>query len=233
MNYTRAAVAGPFDIDKATLEGMITRVLAAPRPASPPHPRLFTDHGVRWAVRIEPAQAGRTAPFRVGTPLDCQSLMKPFLLTLTLVSERSTPRPESPDFSAHGRWTLSVARRRRNRHDSLDDATIRQSPDELRIETTTNGVTEAQTYRTWQLDRPMSAQIVRRFAGRAPHSSRPSTKRSTGRRSRSPKTDLSPQGEMLVETTLVVHHGYEVTSGTVEEQAKNYATAKNVFVRMR
>jgi hypothetical protein len=31
-----AAVAGPFDIDKTALEGMITRVLASATPSSPP-----------------------------------------------------------------------------------------------------------------------------------------------------------------------------------------------------
>jgi hypothetical protein len=142
---------------------------------------------------------------------------------------------DSPNFT--GTWHMDAGRSEAAAQETPIHSmvvTIRQSADELQIETTTNGVAETNTYRT-NAARPTDND------GRRPTFRWDGSKLITTLYKEIGKQmiditetrSLNPAGEMMVETTLVVQHGYEGTSRNTGDQPKNYATAKNVFVKTR
>ena len=166
--------------------------------------------------------------------------MKHFLYTFCFVilALGGIGAQSAPDFS--GTWTMDLSRSEAAAQGSpIGPVTvsIRQSSDEVHIETTRNGNTQTVKY--------------------LPAASKPSTPDGTGGAFRweGPKlitslvTDINKQAvtveeirtlnpagtEMTVQVTLVVQHGYQSfgSSAVQSKTAPNTATGTNVFVRAR
>jgi len=112
---------------------------------------------------------------------------------------------------------------------------IRQTPDEVRIETTQNGTAHAMRYLPESMKpagvdestgtfRWEGGQLITNLVR---HVNQQAVTASETRRLNSAGT------EMTVNVTLVVQHGYQFGATTVGNTAPNTSTGTNVFVRAR
>jgi hypothetical protein len=144
----------------------------------------------------------------------------------------------TPDFS--GTWTMDLSR-----SVSAAQATpigpvgvaIRQTPDEVRIETTRNGTTDAVRYFPEGMKRTATGETAGTFRWEGPQLvTSLETSISNQAVTVNEVRALNSEGtEMTVTITLVVQHGYTSGAGTVlgSKNSPNTSTGTNVFVRAR
>jgi hypothetical protein len=163
--------------------------------------------------------------------------MKLLFATLCLASLSSLglTAQSSPDFS--GTWTMDLTRSEAAAQgEPVGPVTvvIRQTPDEVQIETTQNGTAHAVRYLPERMKpvgaedptgtfRWEGAQLITNLVA---HVNQQAVTVSESR-------SLNPAGtEMTVGVTLVVQHGYQVGATTLgPHTAANTSTGTNVFVK--
>ena len=143
-----------------------------------------------------------------------------------------------PDFS--GNWRMDLSRSAAAAQGTPIgpvSVSIQQTPDEVRIETTRNGSTEAVRYFPEEMKRAtpsetagtfrwQGAQLVTNLAVYINNQAVTTSEVRT----------LNPEGtEMTVTITLVVQHGYDsgASSAPGSKNFPNTSTGTNVFVRVR
>ena len=114
---------------------------------------------------------------------------------------------------------------------------IRQTPDEVRVETTRNGTTQAVRYLPVGVKPAGAGELAGTFRSEG---SKLITNLTTDINNQAVTFEevrsLNPEGtEMAVEVTLVVQHGYQTGSSSIARSANspNSSTGRNVFLKAR
>jgi len=144
----------------------------------------------------------------------------------------------APDFS--GNWTMDLSRSAAAAQGTPIGPVgmaIRQTPDEVRIETTRDGTTQAVRYFPEGIKRTAAGEIAGTFRWEGPQLV---TNLAVNINNQAVTVNevrtLNPEGsEMTVTITLVVQHGYDIgaSSGPGSKNYSNTATDTNVFVKNR
>jgi hypothetical protein len=148
-------------------------------------------------------------------------------LAVALVMSQAAPAPQKPDFS--GMWTMDHTRSQTGQPSESIRLNIKQTATEISIETTRG---DKSWVRTYPIDRSPTPSARGDLAKSRAYwdGTKLVTEGSGNVQDKTVSTretrQLNPAGtEMIVESILVIQHGYSL------KDSKNYGTAKDVFVR--